>query len=295
MHIWWFRDGRAGHERQAKALIRALCRLKPARVLEAAPLGLADLARAAAGRLWPAEAAPDLLLGAGHDTHASLLAARRARGGRAVVLMRPSLPLSWFDLCVVPRHDRPPARGNVVETLGPLSPVEPAAGREGPGLMLAGGPSRHFRWDEERLRGQIHAVAAADPNRRWLLATSRRTPATLLDAWPGGPPDRVTPVPFPETSPGWLDEHLPAARSCLVTPDSLSMIFDALTAGVPCGVFGLDRRGPRSRVAGAVEGLLADGRLGRATDLVRGRGLPELAPLAEAGAVAEAIVQRWFP
>lgn len=295
MHIWWFRDGRAGHERQAQALIRALCRLKPATVLEAAPLGLADLARAAAGRLWPAEAAPDLLLGAGHDTHASLLAARRARGGRAVVLMRPSLPLSWFDLCVVPRHDRPPVRGNVVETLGPLSPVEPAAERGGPGVMLAGGPSRHFRWDEDRLREQIRAVAAADPDRRWLLATSRRTPATLLDAWPGGPPDRVTPVPVSDAPPGWLDEHLPVARACLVTPDSLSMVFDALTAGVPCGVFGLDRRGRLGRVAAAVDGLLADGRVGRATDLARGRGLPEHAPLAEAGSVAEAIVQRWFP
>ncbi len=106
MHIWWFRDGRAGHERQAKALIDALGRLRPVTLLEAAPLGLADVARAAARRLWPAEAPPDLVLGAGHDTPPSLLAARRARGGRAVVLMRPSLPLAWFDLCVLPRHDR---------------------------------------------------------------------------------------------------------------------------------------------------------------------------------------------
>lgn len=294
MHIWWFRDGRAGHERQAMALIGALGRSRSVTVLEAAPLGLAAFARAATGRLWPDEQAPDLLLGAGHDTHLSLLAARRARGGRAVVLMRPSLPLAWFDLCVLPRHDRPPTRDGVVETLGPLSPVQPAPERDGPGLILVGGPSRHFRWDDDRVRAQVRAVTAAHPNDRWLMATSRRTPASLLGGWPGGPPPQVTVVPVEDAAPGWLDDNLPRAGACLVTPDSLSMIFDALTAGVPCGIFELERQGG-GRVAGAVDRLLAEGRVGRASDLARDRGLPALAPLNEAGEVANAIVDRWFP
>lgn len=295
MHIWWFRDGRAGHERQATALIDALRRRRPVTVLETGPLGAADLARASAGRLWPAETAPDVVLGAGHDTHFSLLAARRARGGRVVVIMRPSLPFAWFDLCVVPRHDRPPERDGVSVTLGPLSPVRPGPARDGPGLILAGGPSRHFRWDAERLREQVRAVASADPGRRWLLATSRRTPASLLDDWAGGLPTGVAAVPVEEAAPGWLDERLPRAGACLVTPDSLSMIFDALTAGVPCGVFELERQGRRGRVAQAVDALLDAGRVGRAAGLAGGGTLPAPAPLAEADTVAETIVERWFP
>lgn len=295
MHIWWFRDGRAGHERQAMALIDALRRLRPVTVLEAGPVGVADLARAVFGRLWPAEASPDLLLGVGHQTHLGLLAARRARGGRAVVIMRPTLPLAWFDLCVLPRHDRPPKRDGVTETLGPLSPVQPGVERDGPGLILVGGPSRHFRWDAGRLREQIRAVATADPDRRWLLATSRRTPATLLNDRDGALPAGVTPVPVEDVAPGWLDEQLPRARACLVTPDSLSMIFDALTAGVPCGVFELEPRGRGSRVTRAVDALLAEGRVGRAADVAGGDALPAPAPLAQADTVAEAIVGRWFP
>lgn len=290
MHIWWFRDGRAGHERQAAALIDALRRLRPATVFDADPLGPADLVRAALGRWCPGQASPDLLLGAGHDTHLSLLAARRGRGGRAVVLMRPTLPLAWFDLCVLPRHDRPPTRDGVVETLGPLSPVKPAPERDGPGLILVGGPSRHFRWDDDRVRAQVRAVTAANPNDRWLMATSRRTPASLLGGWP----PQVTVVPVEDAAPGWLDANLPRAGACLVTPDSLSMIFDALTAGVPCGIFELERVGG-GRVAGAVDRLLAEGRVGHASDPAGDRRLPDLAPLDEAGRVAEAIVNRWFP
>ncbi len=127
------------------------------------------------------------------------------------------------------------------------------------------------------------------------LATSRRTPASLLADWPGGLPERVAAVPFLETGPGWLDEHLPRARACLVTPDSLSMVFDALTAGVPCGVFDLERAGRGTRAAAAVERLLGEGRVGRASDLAERRELPVQPPLAEAGRVAQVIVDRWFP
>ena len=70
---------------------------------------------------------PDLLLGAGHHTHLSLLAARRIRGGKVVVLMRPSLPPGLFDLCLIPEHDAPPARPNVLATRGALNRIQPAA------------------------------------------------------------------------------------------------------------------------------------------------------------------------
>ncbi|MDQ2694705.1 MAG: mitochondrial fission ELM1 family protein, partial [Pseudomonadota bacterium] len=108
--IWRFSDGRPGHDNQSLGLAEALARLMPVQVFTLAPLpplpALAGLltGRAPAALRLPA---PDLILGAGHRTHLSLLAARRSRGGRAVVLMSPSLPLRWFDLCLIPEHDDP--------------------------------------------------------------------------------------------------------------------------------------------------------------------------------------------
>lgn len=289
MQIWWFRDGRAGHERQARALLDALGRLRPVHVREAGPLRPAALLRAATGRLWPDEPAPDLLLGAGRRTHVSLLAARRARGGRSVVLMRPGLPAAWFDLCIVPRHDRVKTSPRVLETLGPLSPVRPADRRDGPPMVLVGGPSRHYRWDDGAVLSAIRDALAPRPGERWLVATSRRTPPSFESRAAAELPPGAELHPAGQTPPGWLDEHLPLARSCLVTPDSLSMIFDCLTAGVPCGVFELPvaRAG---RVTGAVATLLHEGRVGRA-----GGELPPGASLDEADRVARRIVERWFP
>ncbi len=137
---------------------------------------------------WRDLPTPDIVLGAGHRTHLSLLAARRVHRGKAVVLMRPSLPLSLFDLCLIPEHDAPPARRNVLATRGALNRIQPSATLEpSRGLLLIGGPSAHFAWDNENLYRQIAAIVAADPAIHWTLTTSRRTPAGFLE--------RLSPLP----------------------------------------------------------------------------------------------------
>lgn len=288
MRIWWFRDGKAGHERQAAALINALRERAAVDCdeLPSMPAGSA-LRQWLSGDFMPGVETPDLLLGAGHATHAGLIAGRRARGGRSIVLMKPSLPLAWFDLCVIPRHDRPPKRANVIETLGPLSPVRPANQRGADGLLLIGGPSPHFDWDGDALWRQI-AELVDTGSRRWRLSPSRRTPAEFLAGMPSRLEKRLEVVPLERQSPGWLDETLPGAAECRVTPDSLSMIFDCLAAGVPCGVLDLGAR-PGDRVAGAVTRLVKEGHVAAAGSPARA-----VPPLDEAGAVADAIVQRWF-
>ena len=107
--VWRFSDGKAGHDNQTRGLAEALARLRPVEVITLEPLppfaalkGL-SLGRQLGWNEWPA---PDLLLGAGHRTHLSLLAARRIRGGKIVVLMRPSLPLGLFDEAVYEEEER---------------------------------------------------------------------------------------------------------------------------------------------------------------------------------------------
>jgi uncharacterized protein len=171
--VWRFNDGKAGHDNQTRGLAEALARLRLVETHTLDPLPPAAALKGwLLGRLpsWRNLPAPDLLMGAGHRTHFSLLAARRSRGGRVVVLMRPSLPLGLFDLCLIPEHDAPPTRSNVLATRGALNRVQPSATLESDrGLLLIGGPSAHFGWDDAALRQAIMAIVAADPSMQWTL------------------------------------------------------------------------------------------------------------------------------
>src|SRR5574340_1756334 len=100
--VWVVSDGKPGHLNQSLGLAEALSRATPTEVhtLPALPALRAWLALLVQRIPGIALRAPDLIIGAGHATHPPLPAARRARGGRAVVLMKPSLPRRWFDLCI---------------------------------------------------------------------------------------------------------------------------------------------------------------------------------------------------
>ena len=53
-----------------------------------------------------------------------MLSAKNTKKGKIVVLMKPSLPISFFDLCLIPKHDRPKTRKYVIETNGALTPMK---------------------------------------------------------------------------------------------------------------------------------------------------------------------------
>jgi mitochondrial fission protein ELM1 len=187
-----------------------------------------------------------------------LLAARRAYGGKAVVLMKPSLPLSWFDLCVIPEHDTPPARDNIIPVRGVLNAVQasstPATDQ---GLILIGGVSSHYRWDDATVGAAIAAIAQTTPQITWQLTTSRRTPSTFLAALPQPLPNNLKLLPHNETGPGWLEHTLDQASQVWVTEDSVSMVYEALTAGAGVGLIRLDDARD-SRVRSGVEKLVAE-------------------------------------
>ena len=260
--IWRFVDGKSGHEKQSLGLAVALHRLHDAQRhdidIRRQPTTLLDwvLGRFQDDANLPA---PDLLIGAGHATHLPMLAARRARGGRIVVLMRPSLPLGLFDLCLIPEHDRPPQRSNVIATRGALNAVA-ATGKNRPdrGLILVGGPSAHFAWDDRVVADQVLAVVQANSAVSWQLTTSRRTPAGFLAGLPADLPVNLGMAPHTATPAGWLEEQLCESGQTWVTEDSMSMLYEALTAGCAVGLLRLPCRRP-NRISLGVEGLVHDG------------------------------------
>lgn len=173
--------------------------------------------------------------------------------------MRPSLPLGWFDYCLVPAHDDPPARANVIVTTGALNAMR-ATRDHNPehGLILVGGPSRHYQVDTPALLARLKQLLARASPRYWTLSNSPRTPAQLNRELAGLQTPRVEVVQWDHCRPGWLAGALARARDAWVTEDSVSMIYEALTAGCRVGLLPLPRN-PASRLHRAVDGLLEQG------------------------------------
>lgn len=281
--VWVVSDGKPGHLNQSLGLAEALARAAASthHVVPALPAWRALLALLSKRFPGPALPAPDLVLGAGHATHLSLLAARRAAGGRAVVLMKPSLPRRCFDLCVVPRHDGLAADARTLTTEGALNRVRPATARDPQrGLMLIGGVSKHFAWDDDAIQLQIRSILARTPGVRWTLTTSRRTPAEFLRTLP--PAANLAVVAHADSGPDWLPAQLAASGTAWVTPDSASMVVEALSAGADVGVFDLPVN-PKSRVGWAISDLADAGRITRFVRwCAHGTLYPNTEPLAEA-------------
>ena len=263
--VWRFSDGKPGHDNQSLGLTDALQRRLPVErydvpVLPGQRVWLSWLSgRFPAGRLLPD---PWLLVGAGHATQVPMLAARRARGGRAVVLMSPDLPVRLFDLCIVPEHDRPRAAAHVLETCGGLNRVQVVTeDRQDTGLLLVGGPSRHYHWQTAEVIDQIARIIRYTPLRLWTLATSRRTPAGFAGYLRNtlfSPNRTVRIVDWIGTTPDWLLAQYRQADCVWVTEDSVSMLYEALTAGLPTGVIDLPPRRD-GRVVRGVRELIRSG------------------------------------
>ena len=202
------------------------------------------------------QASPNLILAAGHATHLSLLLLGWRLKVKTVVLMKPSLPTRLFDLCLIPAHDRPPPAENIIETQGALNPMRAHEKKADTGLILIGGPSKHHAWDEEGLMRQLQNLVSRDA-RQWMLTSSRRTPDTTLKRLKKEL-QGIKFVPHTETPQGWLAEHLATAEQAWVTADSVSMVYEALTAGCGVGVLDVPQQA-KNRLTQGLQTLVDDG------------------------------------
>ena len=256
MIIWRITDGKAGHDSQSRGLIQALNALVPCTSYDIAAPPLFKTILNFFSRRFPAADLPDpdIIIGAGHATHLPMLAARRARGGKIALMMRPSLPVRWFDLCFIPKHDDPETAPNVVLTDGAINPIVPSTEqRPDQGLILIGGASRHYGWDNDGLIGQIQAIIKTDP-RKWTLTDSPRTPEVTRRSLLQLDHEAVEYVPYNKCNASWLPSRLHYAGTVWVTRDSMSMIYESLTAGAAVGLLDVPEK-PPGRIVRAVAAL----------------------------------------
>jgi len=294
--IWRLTDGKPGHMQQSLGLVRALQALTPCEVLDidvaSQPVGVLDLLL----RRFPGgfmKRRPQLLVGAGHATHVGLLAAKRVTGARTIVLMKPSLPQRLFDLIIAPEHDDLSPGPRVITTRGVLNPMHAGIKKPGSVLVLLGGESKHAHWDDAAILQQLDIVAAsvADPS-RLAVADSRRTPDSLRRVLHQRYGDRFQ--SWEKCPTGWLADTLQHAESVWVSEDSVSMVYEALTAGCRVGLLKLPETEADSRVMRGVQMLVSEGIVTRFNDWYSGQhGLDAPPPFNEAERVA-AQVLRWM-
>lgn len=292
--IWRLTDGKPGHMQQTLGLVRALAALTPCEVIDmdltAQPVGFRDFLL---GRFMHgvAKKRPQLIIGAGHATHFGVLAARRAAGGKAVALMKPSLPVFMFDFVIAPEHDGLKESERVINTLGVLNPMQAGEKKPDSLLFLIGGPSKHVQWDNTVILQQIEAVIVGlKPGSAWRITDSRRTPESLSAVLLQKYGERFQ--PFAQCPPGWLAERLAVMECVWVSEDSVSMVYEALTAGCRVGLLHLPEADRNSRVMRGVETLLADGWVTAFGDWSRTGELRVVESFNEAARVASMILQK---
>jgi len=295
--IWHISDGRRGHDNQCLGLVQALQQLRPCRYYKIGHSPLHSLIPALlTGRYPPGDGLPDpdLIVAAGHHTHLSLLCAKRARRGQAVVLMRPSLPAAWFDLCLVPSHDRQPAADNVIQTSGALTRVRPTNRHDpGQGLILIGGPSRHHAWDEDGLLQQIDRITGGN-SLQWLVSDSPRTPGPTRQALASKQAAGFRYVSYARQPAAWLPGQLARAGSVWITEDSVSMIYDALTSGAAIGLLQVPHK-HESRITRIADELSKQRMVTLFNDWRPGKGLTlPVNVLDESGRCAKLLLEKLF-
>lgn len=289
--IWRLTDGKPGHMQQTLGLVRALSALTPCEVIDmdlaAQPVGFRDFLL---GRFMPgiAKKRPHLIVGAGHSTHFGMLAAQKVAGGKTVVLMKPSLPTRLFDLVIAPEHDGVSDGGRFIATRGVLNPMQRGVKKPGSVLILVGGPSKHVQWDDAQVLAQLAAVESMlKPGSGWRIADSRRTPDSLCGVLQNRYGERFQ--SWRDCPPGWLAEKLARTETVWVTEDSVSMVYEALTAGCRVGLLRLQAKAG-SRVMRGVEALLADGLVTALGDWQRTQAMREAVRFNEADRVASLVI-----
>lgn len=296
--IWRLIDGKAGHENQSLGLVASLSSKIQCQSFDIKVSHVADGLLAWLSGTWSHGAGlplPDLIIGAGNATHLHALAAKKVYGGKTIILMQPSLPVSLFDLCLIPQHDAYQGRGAFIETKGVLNPIKPdGAHRQNQALIMIGGPSKHCEWDTLKLIAQVYELVNHHPDITYTLTTSRRTPQAFVSAVNRIHFTNLKIVPFEQTEKGWVAQQLSESAYAWVTEDSVSMVYEALTAGVAVGLLNLTVKRD-SRVSRGVQQLINQGLVTRFDFLASYQHkLHAVLGFVEAERCSQWILQRWL-
>jgi uncharacterized protein len=282
--IWRLLDGKAGHEKQSLALVKNLKNQANCKIFD---INIQDLENPFLAlilkkyNLNKGLIRPDIAIGAGHKTHFHLLAIKRYFGAKIVVIMKPSLPLKLFDLCVIPKHDDVKSGANVFITNTPLVNFNlNMKKKENMALFLIGGPSRHFHWDSKIILEQIKNISKKFKFKKLLITTSRRTPLDFIHEFKSLKIKNIQLYEHTKIINNWLDKNIIKAKNIWVTNDSYSMLIEAIASGAYTDILELN--------------IKKKSKLSREINLVKKKIRNKITIQNEAERVAKFIKKIWF-
>lgn len=294
MHIIYVSDGKAGHRSQALGLYQAIERQSTQPVsfeeLSIADLPLFSLVVAILIRKNPhLSQAPDLIMSVGSHTQLrALLLARGYPKAKSIVLMKPNYPRTCFDYAVIPAHDGVEASERTLISQGALNPIVNQHRHQSNRILIAlGGSSKRHTWDSSKAQHAIQHIVVQNPDAQIVLTTSRRTPQEFLNLLQQQAfASKLEIFPVEQTPQGWIFEQMQLAEAVWVTEDSVSMIYEALTAGCRVGVIEMQRN-RQDRITASVDQLLQQQMISAALEI---NGLAAPIKLQEADRIAALIL-----
>lgn len=269
MHIVYVSDGKAGHRSQAVGLYKAMQRQSADEVtfeeILIDQLPIFSLVSAMFKKsIVTLKQPPDYIFGVGSHTQLRvLLLGKVFPQAKTVILMKPNFPVNWFDYAVIPEHDGVEASEHVITTQGALNPIVNEQRHQPNRFLIAlGGSSKRHHWNEEKVLDAIQQIVNLHPQAEIILTTSRRTPEEFLAHLNEKSfKSQLKIFPVEKTPQGWIFEEMQKAEAVWVTEDSVSMIFEALTAGCQVGIIEIDRL-KSDRITQLLDQLLTQALLG---------------------------------
>lgn len=290
--IWSLTDGKPGHQNQTQGLINALSSMMKVENY------WIDCQADFNQRLNAAKALPqpDYVIATGSKTHLTAVILRWTYDVTTIVIMKPSLPMWLYDLSIIPQHDGVRECDGIICSQGAINDVTPANNSDPQqGLILVGGPSKHVQWNEAQVLDQIQQILALSPGTRWKLTTSRRTPESFIPAITDLHLPDLTIHPVDNTDRDWLLNAYQDSGAIWITQDSVSMIYESLTAGAKVGLITLTNNS-RSRVNKGINALCDSKQVTTVDNFKRtGKMAEQTKPLNEAQRIAEIILSDYKP
>lgn len=294
MHIVYVSDGKAGHRSQALGLFQAIQRQQHNADFQEVlvdKLSLLQLFKAIWTKSLPVFSSyPDMIIGVGSHTHFRVwLLGKVFPKAKTIILMKPSLPFSWFNYVVVPEHDGINASNSVIVTKGALNPILNEHRHQPNRILIAlGGSSKRHQWDTDKVLASLAQIVEQNPLTDIILTTSRRTPPEFLDQLRQQSFARYLQIfPVEQTPQGWIFEQMQQAQAVWVTEDSVSMVYEALTAGCRVGIIMIDRL-KQDRITHSIDLLLQQEIISTTNKL---KQLPQPQAFKEAERVAIEIIK----